>query len=71
MTVVAFGRSDGEFTVVLEQPFIEGNNASKEEIEQFVKDRFGAEKDNSVIGDTSYKTDKYLLQDLKSKNVIV
>ncbi len=71
MKVVAFGRSDGEFTVVLEQRYIEGDFATKEDIEQFITERFGAEKDTSVIGNTSYKTDEYLLQDLKSKNVIV
>ena len=69
MTVVGFGRSDGEFTVVFEQPYIGGVYATKEEIDQFIKDRFLAENDESVIGGTSYKTDRYLLQDLKPKNV--
>lgn len=71
MTVVGFGKSDGELTVIFEQPYIAGIYATKEEIDQFIKDRFMAENDESVIGGTSYKTDRYLLQDLKPKNVIV
>ena len=71
MKVVGFGNGDGEFSVIVEQPFIEGSYASNEEIEKFIKDRFNADKDNTVIGNTSYKTDKYLLQDLKPQNVIV
>ncbi len=71
MKVVAFGRSDGELTVVLEQPFIDGHFATNEEISAFVSDLFNAEKDDSVIGGTSYKTASFLLQDLKPKNVIV
>ena len=71
MKVVGFGNGDGEFSVIMEQPFIEGSYASNEEIEKFIKDRFDADKDNTIIGNTSYKTDKYLLQDLKPQNVIV
>lgn len=71
MKVVGFGNSDGEFSVIIEQPFVEGAYASQEEIESFVKERFNAEKDASVIGGTSYKTAEYLLQDLKPQNVIV
>ena len=71
MKVVGFGNGDGEFSVILEQPFVEGLYATNEEIENFIKERFEAEKDNTVIGDTSYKTNKYLLQDLKPQNVIV
>lgn len=71
MKVVGFGNGDGEFSIIIEQPFIEGAYASQEEIDSFVKERFNAEKDPSVIGNTSYKTDDYLLQDLKPKNVLV
>lgn len=71
MKIVGYGESDGEFNVILEQPYIEGRFATKEEIDQFIKEKFDAEKDPSVVGDTSYKTDAYLMQDLKEKNVIV
>ena len=71
MKVVGFGNGDGEFSIIIEQPFIEGAYASQEEIDSFVKERFNAEKDSSVIGNTSYKTDDYLLQDLKPQNVLV
>lgn len=71
MKVVGFGNGDGEFSIIIEQPFIEGTYASQEEIDSFVKERFNAEKDSSVIGNTSYKTDDYLLQDLKPQNVLV
>lgn len=71
MKVVGFGNSDEEFSVIIEQPFVEGAYASQEEIDSFIKERFNAEKDTSIIGDTSYKTAKYLLQDLKPQNVIV
>lgn len=71
MKVVGFGNGDGEFSIIIEQPFIEGAYASQEEIDSFVKERFNAEKDTSVIGNTSYKTDDYLLQDLKPQNVLV
>nr|DAG87378.1 MAG TPA: ATP dependent DNA helicase [Crassvirales sp.] len=71
MKVVGFGNGDGEFSIIIEQPFIEGVYASQEEIDSFVKERFNAEKDPSVIGNTSYKTDDYLLQDLKPQNVLI
>lgn len=71
MKVVGFGNGNGEFSIIIEQPFIEGAYASQEEIDSFVKERFNAEKDPSVIGNTSYKTDDYLLQDLKPQNVLV
>lgn len=71
MKVVGFGNGDGEFSIIIEQPFIEGAYASQEEIDSFVKERFNAEKDSSVIGNPSYKTDDYLLQNLKPQNVLV
>ena len=71
MKVVGFGNGDGEFSIIIEQPFIEGAYTSQEEIDSFVKERFNAEKDPSVIRNTSYKTDNYLLQDLKPQNVLV
>ena len=71
MKIVGFGRSDGEFCVLIEQPRIEGKFATTEEIQQFVAEQFGAEKDESVLGGQSYKNEDYLLQDLKPKNVIV
>ncbi|MBO7599305.1 MAG: hypothetical protein J6T70_19895 [Bacteroidales bacterium] len=71
LKIVALGRSFGEFTAVLEQNNVNGNFATKDEIEKFVNQRFGAVKDDSVLGGNSYKTDKYLMQDLKPKNVLV
>ena len=71
MKVVGFGNGDDEFSIIIEQPFMEGAYASQEEIDSFVKERFNAEKDPSVIGNTSYKTEDYLLQDLKPQNVLV
>ena len=72
MKVVGFGTSDGEFTVVFEQPYIgDGIYATNEEIENFIKERFSATKDDSVTGGTSYKSERYLLQDLKPQNVLV
>ena len=71
MKVVGFGNGDGEFSIIIEQPFIEGTYASQEDIDSLVKERFNAEKDPSVIGNTSYKTNDYLLQDLKPQNVLV
>lgn len=70
MKVVGFGRSDDEFTAILEQPYINGNFAQNEEIEFYITNRFNATKDHSVAGDTSYLSAQYLLQDLKAKNVI-
>ena len=72
MKIVGYGESDGEFTVILEQPYIDGRFATNEEIEQFISQRFqDSEKDTEVIGNTSYKTAAYLMQDLKPQNVIV
>lgn len=72
MKVVGFGNGDGEFSIIIEQPYIaNGVYASQEEIDSFVKEKFNAEKDPSVIGNTSYKTNDYLLQDLKPQNVLV
>lgn len=72
MKVVGFGNGDGEFSIIIEQPYIaNGVYASQEEIDSFVKEKFNAEKDPSVIGNTSYKTDDYLLQDLKPQNVLI
>lgn len=71
MKVVGYGESNGEFNIILEQPYIDGRFATDEEIEQFIKKRFNAEKDPSVVGNTSYKTAAYLMQDLKGKNVLV
>lgn len=72
MKITGFGRSDGEFTAIFEQQYIWGERfATNDEIAEFVKLRFTAEKDDSVIGGTSYKTETHLLQDLKPQNVIV
>ena len=71
LKIVGLGRSFDEFTAILVQNNIEGSFATKEEIEQFVKERFNAGKDESILGGNSYKNDKYLLQDLKPKNVLV
>lgn len=72
MKVVGFGMDDGELNIIIEQPHIsDGRYATSEEIQQFVSEHFGAERDESVEGGQSYKTAAYLLQDLKPKNVIV
>jgi len=71
LKIVALGRSFDEFTAILVQSNIEGSFATKEEIEVFVKERFNAVKDDSVLGGNSYKNDKYLLQDLKPIYVLV
>ena len=72
MKVVGFGESDGEFTVILEQSFVEGAFATNEDIAAFIKEKFkDTKEDPSVEGNTSYKNNKYLLQDLKPQNVIV
>ena len=72
MKVVGFGESEGGFTVIMEQPFVEGSFATNEDIATFIKGRFkDTEEDPSVQGNTSYKNNEYLLQDLKPQNVIV
>ena len=71
MKVVGFGNGDGEFSVIVEQPYIEGTYATNEDIAKFISERFNAKKDPSIVGNTSYKTEKYLLQDLKPQNVMV
>lgn len=72
MKVVGFGMDEGELNIIFEQPYVEIERyATPEEIQQFVSENFGAEKDESVTGGQSYKTAAYLLQDLKPKNVIV
>ena len=53
LKIVAFGRSFDEFTAIMEQQNIDGNFATKEEIAVFVKERFGAVKDDSVLGGTN------------------
>ena len=71
MDIVGFGRSDGEFAIIFTQSFVEGEHPTNEEIETYMHLKFGAVKDDSVIGGTSYKTNEYLLQDLKPQNIIV
>lgn len=71
MTVTGFGRSDGEFTIIFEQPYISGEHPTRDEIEKYIRSKFNAQKDDAVTGGTSYKTNEYLLQDLKPQNVIV
>ena len=71
LSILGFGRSDGEFAIIFTQPFIEGEHPTNEEIELYMHLKFGAEKDESVLGGTSYRTKEYLLQDLKPQNIIV
>ena len=71
MDIVGFGRSDGEFAIIFTQAFVEGEHPTNEEIQTYMHLKFGAVKDTSVIGGTSYKTNEYLLQDLKPQNIIV
>ena len=73
MKIVGFGKSDGEFCVIIEQPRINGRFATTEEIQQFLTDRFGEEtvKIENILGGHSYKNPVHLLQDIKPKNVIV
>ena len=71
MGIVGFGRSDGEFAIIFTQAFVEGEHPTNEEIQTYMHLKFGAVKDDSIIGGTSYKTNEYLLQDLKPQNIIV
>ena len=71
MEIVGFGRSDGEFAIIFTQAFVEGEHPTNEEIQTYMHLKFGAVKDDSIIGGTSYKTNEYLLQDLKPQNIIV
>ncbi|NCA79348.1 MAG: hypothetical protein EOM76_04060 [Sphingobacteriia bacterium] len=72
MTITGFGRSDGEFTIILDQKYVEGSRfATKEEIAYYIREQFGGVPDETVLGENSYRNNEYLIQDLKPQNVIV
>lgn len=65
--LVGVGMSDGEFTLMLEQPLIEGREATQEEIDNYVKS-LGFEKGK---GKTNFSNDRYRYEDLKPANVLI
>lgn len=72
MVIKGFGRSEGEFSIIFEQPFVANARfATKEEIVEYMKTNFNAEQDNSVLGGHSYRNGDYSFQDLKPANVLV
>lgn len=69
LKITGFGRSsDGEFKFIVEQPFIQGEHTSKEEIQQFIE-RAGFTKSDKDKGNT-YTTDDIYVSDLHDENVL-
>lgn len=69
LKITGFGRSsDGEFKFIVKQPFIQGEHASKEEIQQFIE-RAGFTKSDKDKGNT-YTTDDIYVSDLHDENVL-
>ncbi len=72
MTVTGFGKDivDGEegFVMVIEQPFVDGERLTQEEIDEFVE-KLGFEKENDGFRG-HYKNDQTLLHDLHTGNVL-
>ena len=69
LKIVGFGRnSDGEFKFIVEQPFIQGEYATREEIQQFIE-RAGFIKSDKDKGNT-YTTDDIYISDLHDENVL-
>jgi len=66
-TLVGIGKSDGEFTLMLEQPLIEGRNATQEEIDSYMED-LGFEQSGQK---TNFHNSRYRYEDLKPANVII
>ena len=68
MTVLGFGRTnDGEFKIVVEQPFIEGAHVSDEEIADYMQ-KMGFELRNKR--NWTYATPDIYLSDMHDENVI-
>ena len=68
MTVIGFGRSfDGAFKVIVEQPFIEGDHVSDEEIGEYVRN-MGFELRNPR--NWTYASPSIYLSDMHDENVI-
>ena len=68
MTVIGFGRSsDGSFKVIVEQPFIEGDHVSDEEIGEYVRN-MGFELRNPR--NWTYASPSIYLSDMHDENVI-
>lgn len=65
--LVGIGRSDGEFTLMLEQPYIEGREATQEEINGHMES-LGFKKGKDK---TNFYSDQYRYEDLKPANVII
>jgi len=66
-TLVGIGISDGEFTLMIEQPLIEGRVATQEEIDEYLHN-IGFEKGREK---TSYQNSRYRYEDLKPANVLI
>lgn len=68
LSVVGFGRTaDGEFKIIVEQPFIKGNRVSDEEIATFMQD-MGFELRNPR--NWTYVTPEIYLSDMHDENII-
>lgn len=68
LSVVGFGRtSDGEFKIIVEQPFIKGNRVSDEEIVTFMQ-AMGFELRNPR--NWTYATPEIYLSDMHDENII-
>ena len=68
MTVLGFGRTkDGEFKIIVEQPFIEGSHISDEEIADYMQ-KMGFELRNKR--NWTYATPDIYLSDMHDENVI-
>jgi len=69
LTVIGFGRdSSGNFRIIAKQPFVQGESASVEEIEQFAKD-LGLTKGKGWWYDNN-KHNKFRIADLNPANVL-
>lgn len=68
MIVLGFGRTnDGEFKIIVEQPFIEGSHISDEEIADYMQ-KMGFELRNKR--NWTYATPDIYLSDMHDENVI-
>lgn len=68
MTVLGFGRTnDGEFKIIVEQPFIEGTHVSDEEIADYMQ-KMGFELRSER--NWTYATPDIYLSDMHDENVI-
>ena len=68
LTVLGFGHtSDGEFKIIIEQPFIEGTHVSDEEIAEYMR-KMGFELHNPRTW--TYATPDIYLSDMHDENVL-